>query len=114
MTEDFTGYDEAAAGRVFAALAPVLAAGLPVRRRLVPDKAPQLLAFETRRRTGRGHVSVDTFWRRTAPAVVGSLGPAELAGLVPDWIDEEFAALTDAGIRSGRRTPEISPSTCSG
>jgi hypothetical protein len=45
-TEDFREYDEAAAGRVFAALAPVLAAGLPVRRRLVPDEAPQLLAFK--------------------------------------------------------------------
>ena len=46
-------------------------------------------------------MSVDMFWRRTPPAAAVSLSPAELADLVPDWFDEDFAELTQAGILVG-------------
>jgi NAD(P)-dependent dehydrogenase (short-subunit alcohol dehydrogenase family) len=46
-------------------------------------------------------MSVDTFWRRTPPDAAASLSAAELADLVPDWFDEGFAELTQAGILVG-------------
>jgi hypothetical protein len=42
-------------------------------------------------------VSVDFFWRRADPALLGD----DLFGLVPYWLDEGFGELRDAGLIVG-------------